>query len=60
MSYKKKYKKQISKPKEKKTLTEQVEEYFRYRQGHVYHKHKTTISKDSLWRPPKKRKEEEY
>lgn len=38
----------------RKSLTEQVEEYFRYRQGHVYHKHKTTISKDSLWNPPKK------
>lgn len=44
---------------ERKSLTEQVEDYFRYRQGHVYHKHKTTISKDSLWDPPKKRKKEE-
>jgi hypothetical protein len=41
---------------EKKNLTEQVEDYFRYRQGHVYHKHSTTIDKDSLWNPPKRRR----
>ena len=43
---------------EHKTLTEQVEDYFRYRQSHVYHKHKTTIDKDNLWRPPKRKTKE--
>jgi hypothetical protein len=41
-----------------KSLTEQVEEYFRYRQSHVYHKHKTTTDRDSLWRPPKKKRKD--
>ena len=43
----------------RKSLTEQVEEYFRYRQSHVYHKNKKTIDRDSLWKPPKRKKKGE-
>jgi len=39
----------------KKTLTEQVESYFKYRNSSAWHKQKMTPNKDSLWRPPKRR-----
>jgi len=42
--------------KKKQSLTEQVEEYFKYRQSHVYHKQKIKIDEDSLWKPPKRQR----
>ena len=42
--------------KNRKTLTEQVEEHFRYKQSHVYHKQKRTINENSFWHPPKKQR----
>lgn len=59
MTYvKKQHKKRYIPSIPKKTLTEQVEEYFRYRQAHVYHKCKLRGNKDDLWRPPKREKKE--
>jgi hypothetical protein len=40
---------------EKKTLTEQVEEHFKYMASRAWHKPKILKVKDQLWRPPKRK-----
>ena len=50
------------KQRSQKTLTEQVEEHFRYMASKGWHKNKLRSYENALWRPEKKLKsiEEEY
>jgi hypothetical protein len=52
-------KNKVFKRKETKTLTEQVEDHFRYMGSKGWHKNKLRAWEHTLWRPEKKKEEVE-